>query len=345
MEQIRLGKTNLTVSASAFGALPIQRVDRETAVRILRRAFEGGINFYDTANGYTDSEEKLGAAFSGLRHEVILATKSGAADFDGVMRHIELSLRRLGTDYIDLLQLHNPRTLPDPQDPQSSYAALAEAKKRGWIRHIGITSHSVDRARAAVESGLYETLQYPFCLLAHEKDVRLAELARAGDMGFIAMKALAGGRLSNAAAAFTYLKQFPWVVPIWGVQKLEELEEFLALEQNPPALDEAMRAVIADYRSRYTEKFCHSCGYCLPCPADIDLPMTARMALLLGRARYQPLLSPRVRESMLRVKTCVDCGACRSRCPYELNPAELSRENLAFYEKFYEEHKTEAPGE
>ena len=190
MEKIRLGKTGLMVSASSFGALPIQRISMKDAGYLLRKAYDSGINYFDTANAYSDSEEKIGAALSDVREHIIISTKSGGKDYDTVLSHIQLSLKRLKTDYIDLIQLHNPSELPDVNDPHSTYAACVEAKRRGYVRFIGITNHGRERARAAVLSGAYDTLQFPLTCIAPQEDIDLALLAHERDMGFIAMKGM-----------------------------------------------------------------------------------------------------------------------------------------------------------
>jgi predicted aldo/keto reductase-like oxidoreductase len=339
MKQIRLGRTNLMVSASSFGALPIQRLSREEAAYLLRKAYDNGINYFDTANAYTDSEEKIGYALSDVRDKIVISTKSGAKDKAGVLAHVELSLKRLKTDYIDLLQLHNPLELPDPEDPEGSYAGLLEAQRRGWVRFIGITNHNVTRGRAAVLSRKYDTLQYPFSSLATQEEVELAQLAHQHDMGFIAMKGLAGGLITNAASTFVFLKQYPFVVPIWGIQRERELDEFLALEENPPAYDQAMKAVIEADRRELMKSFCHGCGYCLPCPAGIDIPNAARMSLMLRRAPLKNYLTEEQRQKMLRIEECLHCNHCVEHCPYELDTPKLLQENLTDYLAFYEAHK------
>ena len=227
MEKIRLGRTELYVTKTAFGALPIQRISKADAVKLVRRAFDAGINYFDTANMYTDSEEKLGEALHDVRQQVVISTKSGGADKKTVQAHIEQSLRSLRTDYIDLFQFHNPAQLPDIQDPDGPFAAALEAKKKGYIRHIGITNHRLWVAREAIASGNFETLQFPFCYLATEKDLELVELCKQADMGFIAMKGLSGGLLNNAAACYAFMQQHPTVVPIWGVQHQWELDQWL----------------------------------------------------------------------------------------------------------------------
>ena len=225
MDKIRLGRTELYVSKTAFGALPIQRISHADAVKLVRRAYESGINYFDTANAYTDSEEKLGAALHDVRHEVIISTKSGGGDKKTVQAHIEESLRRLQTDYIDLFQFHNPAQLPDPEDPDGPFAAVLEAKQKGYIRHIGITNHRLKVACAAIDSGNFETMQFPFCYLAAPQDLEIVEKCKAADMGFIAMKGLSGGLLNNAEACYAFMQEYPNVVPIWGIQREEELDQ------------------------------------------------------------------------------------------------------------------------
>ena len=183
MKKLRLGRTDLMVTRTAFGALPVQRRSKEDGARLLRMAFDAGINFFDTANAYTDSEEKIGMGLADVRNDIIIATKSGGSDYKTVKSHIELSLERMRTDYIDLFQFHNPATLPDPADPDGPYAAALEAKKKGYIRHIGITNHRLSVAHAAIESGNFETLQFPFSYLAGERELELVKKCREHDMG------------------------------------------------------------------------------------------------------------------------------------------------------------------
>lgn len=334
MEKTRLGRTDLQVSRTAFGALPIQRVDMAQAERILRRAFDSGINFFDTARGYTDSEEKLGQALTGVRSRLIIATKSGASNGKDLLADLETSLRRLQTDVIDVFQLHNPAALPDPEDPKGVYAAMLQAKEKGMIRFIGITNHRRDLALDAVRSGLYDTLQYPFSCLASDEELALVGECARRDIGFIAMKALSGGLLSNVPAAFAYIRQYPAAVPIWGIQRERELEEFIALEADPPRLDQSMLQAIETARQELGGAFCRACGYCLPCPAEIPIPMAARMSLLLTRMPWQNLIEPEWRGRMDRIEQCTECGQCAARCPYGLDIPALLKTELANYRQF-----------
>ena len=338
MDQIRLGRTELYVSKTAFGALPIQRISHADAVKLVRRAYESGINYFDTANAYTDSEEKLGAALHDVRHEVIISTKSGGGDKKTVQTHIEESLRRLQTDYIDLFQFHNPAQLPDPEDPDGPFAAVLEAKQKGYIRHIGITNHRLKVARAAIDSGNFETMQFPFCYLAAPQDLEIVEKCKAADMGFIAMKGLSGGLLNNAEACYAFMQEYPNVVPIWGIQREEELDQWLELTARDPHVTPEIQAVIDKDRKELAGNFCRSCGYCLPCTAGIDIPQAARMSALLRRSPYQPYMSDEWYAKMHKIEECVHCDACKSRCPYGLNTPALLQAMLKDYDAFYAEH-------
>ena len=333
MEKMRLGKTDLIISRTGFGALPIQRVDFETARNILRKAYENKITFFDTANMYSDSEEKIGYSLADVRENIIIATKSGAPDREGVWKHIHQSLKSMKTDYIDLLQLHYPRTLPDPNNTNSAYQALIGAKEQGVVRHIGISTHKLDDAITAVKSGFYETLQFPLSALSSEKELELVDLCKKHDVGLIAMKGLCGGLLFNAKLAFTFLRQYENVVPIWGVQKEEELDEFLELEANPPELDDKMLKLLEKERIELAGNFCRSCWYCLPCPAEIDIPQAARMYFLLRRMPAQNYLTDEWQKKMENIKNCTNCGKCKKRCPYDLDIPTLVRE-------MYEDYKT-----
>lgn len=334
MQLTRLGRTNLMVTRTSFGVLPLQRTPRDEAVAILRRAYEAGINFYDTARAYTDSEEKIGLALRPVRDKIIIATKSGATDRKGLLSHLETSLRNLQSDYVDILQLHNPGAVPDPEDPESSYAGLLEAKRKGMVRFLGFTNHRKEVALQAVESGLFDTLQFPLSAISAPEDLTLVGACRQHDLGFIAMKALSGGLLTDARRAFAFLRQFENVVPIWGIQRMSELEEFIALDANPPALDDAMRAAIEEDRKALAGSFCRGCGYCLPCPAEIPIPMAARMGLLLRRMPYQGFLTDGWREQMDRIDDCQECGHCKEHCPYGLDVPALLRQHLADYRAF-----------
>ncbi len=331
MAKVTLGNTGITVEKNSFGALPIQRISMEAAVKLLRKAYDHGVTFFDTARYYTDSEEKLGAAFDGMREKVYIATKTGATNAEGFWKDIHTSLSNLRTDYIDLYQFHNPAFCPKPEDGSGLYEAMLEAKEKGMVRHIGITNHRLNVAEEAVESGLYETLQFPFCYLATQKDIDLVEKCKKAGMGFIAMKALSGGLITNSAAAYAFLAQYDNVLPIWGVQRETELDEFLSYIDNPPELTEELAAVIARDREELLGDFCRGCGYCMPCPVGIEINNCARMSLLIRRSPSEAQLTPQAQAKMKKIEECLHCGKCKSKCPYGLDTPTLLEKNYKDY--------------
>lgn len=333
METVRLGKTGIVANKNAFGALPIQRISDDEAVHLLKKAYENGITFFDTARWYTDSEHKVGLAFEGMREKVFIATKTGAQNAEGFWSDLETSLNNLETDYIDLYQFHNPAFCPKPGDESGLYDAALKAKEQGKIRHIGITNHRLAVAHEAIDSGLYETLQFPFCYLATEKDIELVDKCKKADMGFIAMKALSGGLINNSAAAYAFLAQYDNVLPIWGVQREAELDEFISYIDNPPMMTEELAEVIRHDREELLGDFCRGCGYCMPCPAGIEINNCARMSLLLRRSPSAGHLSPKGQEKMMKIENCIHCNQCKSKCPYGLDTPTLLQKNLEDYKK------------
>ena len=333
MAEVTLGRTMITVNKNGFGALPVQRVSVEEAGRLLKKAFDHGITFFDTARAYSDSEEKLGLAFEGIREKIFIATKTAAKTAEEFRRDLEESLRLLKTDYIDLYQFHNPAVCPKPGDGSGLYEAMLEARENGKIRHIGITNHRLNVAAEAVASGLYETLQFPFSYLASEKELELVEACRKADMGFIAMKALSGGLITNSAAAYAYLAKFDHVLPIWGIQRENELDEFLSYIGNPLVMTAELEAVIEHDRKELLGEFCRGCGYCMPCPAEIEINTCARMSLLIRRSPSAGHLTEASQNMMMKIRDCLHCGQCSSKCPYGLDTPSLLERNLKDYEE------------
>ncbi len=333
MEKIRLGRTNLLVTKNGFGALPIQRRDMEDAKKILRKAYDGGINYFDTARVYSDSEEKIGEALSAVRENIIISTKTMSTSVEGFWRDLETSLSLMKTDYIDIYQFHNPSFCPKPGDGTGLYEAMLEAKEKGLIRFIGFTNHRLKVAEEAVLSGLYDTLQFPFSYLAGEKEEALVRLCEEKDVGFICMKALAGGLITRSDAAYAYLAKFP-VAPIWGIQKESELDEFLSYNENVPTLTDEIKALIEHDRAELMGDFCRGCGYCMPCPVGIEINNCARMSLLLRRSPAASHLTEEGQAKMKKIEDCIECGKCRSLCPYGLDTPKLLKKNYEDYKTF-----------
>lgn len=334
MTEVVLGSTEIKVNKNGFGALPIQRISHEDAGELLKMAYNAGINFFDTARFYTDSETKIGEALGDVRENIYIATKTATQNSDDFWKDLNTSLNNLKTDYIDIYQFHNPSFCPKPGDGTGLYEAMLEAKAQGKIRHIGITNHRLNVANEAIESGLYETLQFPFNYLATEKEHELVEVCRSKNMGFIAMKALSGGLITNSKAAYAYQAEYDNVLPIWGVQRKSELEEFISYIDNPPVMDDEIRAVIEKDKKELAGNFCRGCGYCVPtCPAHIEINNCARMSLLLRRSPSELQLTEAVQAKMKKIEDCIHCGQCSAHCPYGLDTPTLLEENYKDYKE------------
>jgi predicted aldo/keto reductase-like oxidoreductase len=333
MLQVTLGTTNITVNKNGFGALPIQRISKADAAKILRKAYDNGVNYFDTARAYSDSEEKLGYALGGVRDKIVLATKTMPKDSDDYWKQLHESLRLLKTDHIDVYQFHNLPKVPRPGDGSGLYEAMVEAKKQGKILHIAMTNHSLAAASEIVESGLYEVLQFPFSYLAADRDIGLVKLCGEKNVGFVAMKSLSGGLITNSAAAYAWMAQYENVLPIWGIQRESELDEFLSYQNAPPALDATMTQTIGKDREELAKDFCRGCGYCLPCPAEIQIPTAARISLLLRRAPLQSFTNEFWKGDMKKTENCINCGHCKEHCPYGLDTPRLLRENYEDFKK------------
>ena len=333
MEKVRLGRTEIIVGKNSFGALPIQRITKEEAAKLLRKAYDSGFNYFDTARNYTDSEEKMGYALSDVREKIIISTKTAAKNAEDFWKDLHTSLEMLKTDYIDIYQFHNPSFCPKPGDGSGLYEAMLEAKEKGLIKHIGITNHRLAVAEEAVKSGLYETLQFPFSYLASDKDIALVKLCEEHDVGFICMKALAGGLITHSDVAYAYLAQFP-VAPIWGIQRESELDEFISYIDNPPSMNEEREAYIKKEHVELAGEFCRGCGYCMPCPMGIQINTCARMSLLLRRSPAAGHLSEKGQAMMKKIDDCINCGKCKAACPYGLDTPNLLKRNYEDYKTF-----------
>lgn len=333
MKTITLGSTGIKTIQNAFGALPIQRDDMDTSVRILRKAYEGGITFFDTARAYSDSEEKIGRALSDVRKNICIATKTMAKNTEEMKDQLDTSLKLLRTDYIDIYQFHCADRCFAPGDGTGMYELMEDFKRQGMIGHIGITAHKLGIAEESIASDLYETLQFPFSYLSGEKELALADQCREHNMGFIAMKALAGGMITNSRMAYAFIGQYDNVLPIWGIQRENELDEWLSYIADTPVMTPKIREAIETDRKNLSGNFCRGCGYCMPCPMGIQINNCARMSLMLRRAPSQNWLSETWQSNMKQIENCINCGQCMSKCPYELNTPELLRSNYEDYKR------------
>ena len=333
MAKVKLGRTGIITEQNAFGALPIQRISFEDAGKLLNRALDGGMTFIDTARAYTDSEEKIGSSIANRRSEYFLASKTMAKTPEGFWADLETSLRNLKTDHIDIYQFHCVNQCYRPGDGTGMYECMEEAKRQGKILHIGITAHKIGIAEEIAESGLYDTLQFPFCYLATERDVALVELCRKNDVGFIAMKALSGGLITDSAAAYAYIAQFENPLPIWGIQRESELSEFLSYMKNPPKMTGEIASLIERDRKELLGDFCRGSGYCTPCPAGIEINNCARMAQLIRRSPSAGWLTEEWQAKMEKIEGCLNCGKCLKHCPYHLPVPQLLKKNLEDYRR------------
>lgn len=333
MRKITLGSTGITTAQNAFGVLPLQRTPVPEAIKILQKAYEGGITFYDTARAYSDSEEKIGLALSDVRKNIFIATKTMAQNTEDMKKQLDMSLKNLKTDYIDIYQFHCASHCISPDDKSGMYELMEDFKRQGLIRHIGITAHKIGVAEECTESGLYETLQFPFSYLSSERELRLAEKCKAKNMGFIAMKALGGGIITDSRVAYAFIGQYDNVLPIWGIQREKELDEWLSYMDEPPIMTEEIQKVIDADREELSGSFCRGCGYCMPCPVGIQINNCARMSLMLRRAPSENWLSETWRNNMKQIENCLNCGQCKSKCPYELDTPELLRMNYEDYKR------------
>ena len=336
MRKIKLGRTGMMVNELGVGGIPLTRVEPHQALELVRHCFEQGIDFYDTANMYGDSEEKLGKALEPVRDKVFFATKTMAGDRDTARQHLDLSLERLRTDYIDLIQLHN-MTDQDRIDAMlgkgGAMEALQEYKEQGKVRHIGFSSHNPDVAAKLCRSGLFETVQIPFNFVESDPVERLFGAAREMDMGILAMKPLGGGNLDRADLCFKFLQGHPGVLPIPGIETIAEIDEILELYRNPQKASPEDLAEMARIKNELGEKFCHRCEYCMPCPEGVKIPM----ALLFdSQAKRYPreMVLKLTKETMESAENCTGCGQCHEKCPYDLPVPDLIQGVLERYHAF-----------
>ncbi|MFR1597464.1 MAG: aldo/keto reductase [Coprobacillus cateniformis] len=334
MEKVILGRTGICVQKNGFGALPVQRVSLNEAKIILRKAYENGIQFFDSARAYSDSEEKIGLALSDVRENIYISTKTMATTVQAFWEDLETSLKMLKTDYIDIYQFHNPSFCPKPGDGTGLYEAMLEAKSQGKIHYIGLTNHGWEVAKEAIESDLYDTLQFPFSYLASEKEEELVRLCEEHNVGIICMKALSGGLITRSDIAYAYLLQYKNALPIWGIQKESELDEFISYQKQAPVLTKDIEEIIQHDRKELAGQFCRGCGYCMPCPQGIIINQCARMSLMLRRAPAENWLLEKWQAEMNKIKDCIHCGKCMTHCPYGLNTPELLQKNYEDYQTF-----------
>jgi predicted aldo/keto reductase-like oxidoreductase len=341
MRYVAFGKTGLNISELGFGGIPIIRLSRDEAVKVLQHAYERGITFYDTANAYADSEEKIGCAFDGMREKVIIATKTLKRDAQSAKLDIENSLRMLRTDYIDLFQLHQIAQEDEwnaVTAPGGAMEAAIKARDEGKIRFIGVSSHNVSMAVKLVKTGLFSSVQFPFNFIEDAAKVELHTTANQLNMGILAMKPFAGGMIDNAKIAFKFLRQYPDVTPIPGFDSIDTVDEVVSFYQHQNVVAEEDEHLMEKYRVELGKQFCRRCEYCQPCPNGVMITMA--MGYKIIAARMSAAFSIEfTREAMESVKLCDGCKTCIERCPYELQIPEMLKSNFDLYEQHLAELK------
>lgn len=315
-----LGKTGLNVSRISFGGIPIQQLNQKDANRLIGRAVELGINFFDTARGYTISENLIGEALLGKRRNVFLATKSMTRDKEGMKKDIETSLNNFKTDYIDLYQFHNIPSLQELERvmaPGGALDAFIECKEKGMINHIGITSHSLEVIEKALDYDIFETIQYPYNAIETQAE-EIFQKAYEKNIGVIAMKPFAGGAITNVNGALKFILEKECITcAIPGMCSLKQLEENVKAAENPCLLDKEKEELLKEARE-LGNTFCRRCGYCQPCPEGVNIPMMFILESYYRRYNLQGWAEERYNTLPGKASKCVKCGLCETKCPYKL---------------------------
>ena len=328
MEYRILGKTGLRVSRIGFGGIPIQRIDAEGTRALMQALVEKGVNYIDTARGYTVSEEYLGYGLEGIRDKFVLATKSMSRDKASMARDIAISLANLRTDYIDLYQLHNPKLeeLDVIFSENGAIQALRQAKAEGKIGHIGITAHSAAVFEKALEYDEIETVMFPYNIVESQGEELIAR-CREKNVGFICMKPLAGGAIEDGRLALRYILANDNVtVAIPGMAEVKELEQNLAAAEDTSPLTEEEKAAFEKVRAELGQNFCRRCNYCAPCAAGINIPSVFLFQGYLRRYGLAGWARERYATLPVKASACVQCGACETRCPYQLPIRQMMAE-------------------
>lgn len=325
MEYRILGKTGLKISRMGFGGIPIQKIDAEGTKELMKRLMAEGVNYIDTARGYTVSEEYLGYALEGIRDQFVIATKSMARTKEAMAADIEKSLGNLRTDYIDLYQVHNPNMEQFEQvlAEGSALEALMEAKAAGKIGHIGVTAHALDVFKKALELDWVETIMFPFNIVESQGTELIAECGKK-NIGFIDMKPLAGGAIEDATLALRYVCANPDVtVVIPGMAELKEIDQNLAACSNTSPITAEEEAGFEEVRKVLGSNFCRRCNYCAPCTVGISIPGVFLFAGYIERYGLGEWAKSRYATLPVKASACVECGECEPRCPYNLPIREM----------------------
>ncbi|MDP4092162.1 MAG: aldo/keto reductase [Bacillota bacterium] len=320
-----LGKTGLKVSVVGFGGIPLNNVPMNDAVKLVNRALDLGVNFFDTARCYGQSEEKMGEALKSRRNECYIATKSLERTKKDIIKELDTSLRNLKTDYIDLYQIHDLRKPEDystVMSPGGALEAVLDAKKEGKIKHIGVSSHQPTLIVQAVRTGYFETVQIPYNIIDFELFQDVLPVANGLNMGIIIMKPFSGGLFKDASKALRFVLSHPITTVIPGMASVNELEENVKVCENASVLTEAELEQLKKEADRLGKDFCRRCGYCLPCPQGIDIPTVFRYERYFDSYYQEAWAREQYEWLPIKADECIECGKCESKCPYELHIKE-----------------------
>jgi len=342
IEKIKFGSTDLIVSKIAMGGIPIMRLSMEEAVKVVRDVIDMGVNFIDTANAYDDSEEKIGEAIKPYkRKDLVLSSKSLVRDKKTFLSHIDLSLKRLSTDYIDIYHIHN---ISDDKDfikvmePEGVFEGLEEAVKKGKVQYKAFSSHDPRIAEKIIKTGKFQVMQVPLNFIDTESEERLIPLAHRLNIGFIAMKPLGGGLLEDARLAFKYLAQFEGIIPDPGVEKAEEMEEIINIIKDPHPITREEKQKIKRIKEELGDNWCHRCGYCQPCPEEIPITLVLNVRSMIKRFNNDKL-NNLLENAIENARDCSECRECVEKCPYDLDIPEMLKENIGLWENYKKDNK------
>lgn len=341
MRQVVLGKSGLKVSAVGIGGIPIQRVSRAEAVRTIRTGLDLGVNFIDTAAGYTDSQSKIGAAIQGRRDGLVIASKSGQRTRDAILADIERARQELGVDTIDLYQLHgvsSPESWETVSGPDGALAGLLAARDKGHIAHIGFSSHSLEVALKLATEKVFETIQFPFNLVTAEPADELIPLARKQELGFIVMKPLCGGQYDNAELAFKFLNAYPDLVPIPGVESPQHIRQIVEIVNSGATLKGPEKAKARKIADSLGKLFCRRCGYCQPCPQGVPITNAMVFEGFLRRFPISKILDGPGKGVIESTDLCNECGQCEDKCPYKLPIRQMVKRAGQLAKEFAAKH-------
>jgi len=333
MKYVRLGRTELKVSRIGLGGIPLQRPVERDAIKLIKHAIDSGINLFDTSRGYGTSEERIGKAIKGYREDLILVTRTWITDNKVASEHLELSLKTLDTDYIDIWQFHNVsmENYKIIMSHNGTFDIAKKAQEDGKIHYIGITSHDIEVMKIAIESKIFDVILFPFNFINNDAESELVKLTEKYDIGFMAMKPFAGGRIQNIRLALKYLLNFNNIIPVPGIERIEEIDENINITNGDYTLNRFEKREIRRIRKKLGHKFCQYCEYCISsCLQDIPIPRVINLKVSWDLWPQETFIEDH-REQIDLANECIECGACEEKCPYNLEIRKMLKEAISFY--------------